>query len=132
MKYQPPTRPNTTTGTLTRNTDPHQKCCSSQPPAMGPTAMPMPETPAQMPMALARSLGSVKVLVRIERVAGMMMAPPTPMSDRVAMSCDAEPAKADNTEPVPKIMSPMLSAFLRPKRSPRLPAVSSSPANTKV
>ena len=32
-----------TTGTLTQNTEPHQKWSSSQPPIIGPMAMPMPD-----------------------------------------------------------------------------------------
>lgn len=83
-------------------------------------------------MALARSVGLVNVLVSTDRVAGMMIAPPTPISERVAISIDAEPAKADATDPAPKMVRPRARNFLRPKRSPRLPAVSSSPANTSV
>ena len=49
------------TGTLTRKTEPHQKCSSSQPDAMGPMAAPPPEMPAQMPMALGRSCGGEHV-----------------------------------------------------------------------
>src|SRR5215469_12453425 len=84
-KKKPPMRPRITTGTLTRNTEPHQNRWSSHPPAIGPMAIPMPDTPAQMPIALPRSPGSRNVLVRIDRVDGMMIAPPTPISDRVAM-----------------------------------------------
>ena len=68
----------------------------------------------------------------IESVAGMMNAPPTPMSARVEMSCAGVDANADASDPRPKIVSPTWSAPRRPKRSPRLPAVSSSPANTSV
>ena len=42
-------------GTLTRNTEPHQKCSSRRPEATGPIAAPAPEMPAQMAIALARS-----------------------------------------------------------------------------
>ena len=55
------------------------------PPRAGPSASAMPETPAQMPMAWARSLGSVKVLVRMARVAGIMTAAPSPCSARAPM-----------------------------------------------
>jgi len=57
-------------GTLMRNTDPHQKWASSQPPATGPTATPSPVVPDQIPMAWARARASVKVLVRIDSVGG--------------------------------------------------------------
>src|SRR5215216_2269169 len=59
-------------GTLTMNTDPHQKWSRRNPPASGPRTTPMPTTPDQMPMAMARSRASVKVFVRMLNVAGMM------------------------------------------------------------
>ncbi len=61
-------------------------CSTSQPPAIGPSAIPRPATAAQAPIAFARSSAG-KTAVRIERVEGMMSAPPTPMSARLAMSC---------------------------------------------
>ena len=124
--------PTTITGTLMRNTEPHQKCWSSRPPAMGPTATPTPATPAHIPMAFSLSWGSTKTLVRIESVAGMTSAPPTPMSARVTTRISGDQAKAEKADPAQKTPSPTSMTHLRPKRSPRLPAVSSSPANTTV
>ncbi len=40
-----PIRAMTTIGTLTRNTEPHQKCASSRPPTTGPMAMARPTAP---------------------------------------------------------------------------------------
>ena len=74
----------------------------------------------------------MKTLVRIDSVDGMMKAPPMPMRARVAMSWPGEPAMADSADPAPKTIRPTLSAPWRPKRSPRLPALSSSPAKTSV
>ena len=91
-------------------------------------AMPMAEKPAHTAMARPRSAGTVKTLLMIDRVAGMINAPPTPISARVTISCSAEPASADATEPAPKTSSPMLSARRRPKRSPRADAVIKAPA----
>ena len=71
-------------GTLTKNTDPHEKCSSRNPLTTGPTAAPPPEMPAHTAMALPRSCGG-KTLVRIESVAGMTNAAPTPMTARPAM-----------------------------------------------
>ena len=70
--------------------------------------MPTPsaDTPAQIPMARARSPGERNTFERIESVPGMMHAPPMPIIERVAMSTPAEGANADNTEPVPKTTSP--------------------------
>ena len=69
-----------TTGTLTKKIEPHQKCSSSQPPLTGPAATAMPVTALQMPIALARSLGSRNTFVMIASVAGKMSAAPIPIS----------------------------------------------------
>ena len=58
------------TGTLTQSTAPQEKCSSSRPPLTGPSATPRPVTPDQMPIAPARSLRSVKVVVSRASVAG--------------------------------------------------------------
>ena len=68
----------------------------------------------------------------IERVAGMMNAPPMPMKARVAMSWPDDVAMAAASDPSPKMTRPICRAPRRPKRSPRLPAVSRRPANTRV
>ncbi len=73
-------------GTLTRKTEPYQKCPSSQPLATGPMAPAAPVTLAQIAMALVRSSGG-KTLTRIDSVDGMMNAAPTPITARQAMSC---------------------------------------------
>ena len=93
--------------------------------------MASPATPAQAPIARVRS-APLKMLVVIERVAGMISAPPTPISARAAMSRLAEPDQAAQSEPAPKRSRPAVSARLRPKRSPRLPVVSSRPAKTRT
>ena len=54
--------------------------------------------PAQTPMARPRSVGSVNTLVRIDSVAGMISAPPTPMSARVAISWLGSVARAESTD----------------------------------
>ncbi len=68
--------------------------------------MPMADTPAHTPIALARSRGSWNTLVMIESVAGMMNAAPTPMSARVPMSISGDDANADETDPTRKIDRP--------------------------
>ena len=120
-----------TTKTLIRKIEPHQKFSSSQPPSTGPRMIPRPATAAQAAMARPRS-GPVKTLVMMERVAGMINAPPIPIAARAAIRVLAESAKAAAIELSPNNTSPMLSASLRPKRSPRAPIVSSNPANTKM
>ncbi len=54
----------------------------------------MPATPDQMPIAIARSRGSVKTLVMIERVAGMMSAAPRPITARAPTSSFTPPENA--------------------------------------
>ena len=68
----------------------------------------------------------------IDRVAGMMNAPPMPMNARLKISMFGLVDIAEASEPSPKRAKPTWSAGRRPKRSPRLPAVSSRPANTRV
>src|SRR5829696_7705844 len=119
----------TTNGTLTRNTEPHQKCFRRYPPTTGPNATPSPATPDQIAIALARSR-SGNVFVRIDSVEGMIAAAPTPISARLAISSSAEPLNAPRTEPRPKMPRPAKSIRRRPNRSPRLPATSRRPAKT--
>ena len=87
-----------TNGTLTRKIQLQSACSMIQPPATGPIAMPRPDTPAQIPIAFARSFAG-NVAVRIDSVEGMMNAPPTPISARLAINIPAEPATADSAEP---------------------------------
>src|SRR6185369_11589687 len=98
---------------------------------MGPNATPTPAIAAQYEIARARSSGG-NTLVINDNVLGMMNAPPIPMTARVAISCDGEVANAESNDPSPNTTMPNCSAPLRPKRSPRLPAVSSKHANTSV
>jgi hypothetical protein len=105
------------------------KCSSSQPPEVGPTATPMPDTAAQAAIALGRSCAG-KMLVRIDSVVGITPAAPSPMMARAAIRALELSANSATTEPAPNTMRPRMSARRRPKRSPRLPAASSRPANT--
>ena len=102
------------TGTFTRKTEPHQKCSSSQPPVIGPAATPTPTMAAHRPIALARGIGSVKMLVINASVVGKITAAPTPMAARAAMSASAEPTCAAMAEVIANSASPEL-------RKPRLP-----------
>jgi hypothetical protein len=120
-----------TIGTLMRKTAVQSNCSRRPPPAAGPMPTPMPATAAQMPIAFGRSSAG-KTLVRIERVVGMISAPPIPISARVAISMLADSANADASEALPKISSPATSAPRRLKRSPRAPMVRRSPAKTSV
>ena len=126
------TKAATRSGTLIQNTEDHEKLRMSAPPMMGPTAIPAPLAAVQAAMALARSRGSPNTLTRIDNVVGMIRAPPTPMMQRPAMRAVVEVAVAATTDPPRNVARPATSAWRRPKRSPMLPAVRSSPANTIV
>jgi hypothetical protein len=92
MKTAAATSATTTTGTLIRKTEPHQKNSSRAPPISGPTAAPPEATAAQTPMASARSLSSSKVRRTIDKVAGIIIAAPTARSARppIRMAGDGE------------------------------------------
>ena len=77
-----------------KNTEPHQKCSSSQPPVIGPAATATPLTALQMPIALARSPGSRNMLVMIASVAGKISAAPTPISARPTIKRSADESAA--------------------------------------
>ena len=77
------------TGTLNRNTELQSKYSSSSPPTNGPRPTPIDAMPAQIPIAFARSSRG-KTFAMIESVAGMISAPPTPMTARTAIRPSAE------------------------------------------
>ena len=121
-------------GTLIQKMLCQPKLSTSQPPTSGPMASERPDTPAQMPMARARSRASGKVLVRIDRVLGIIIAPPTPWNRRAAISTDVDGARAQAMDPAVKRATPMTNALRRPYMSPRVPPVSSrlASASTKA
>ena len=119
-------------GTLIRNTDPHAKSASSSPPTIGPSAIPAPLVAAQNPIARWRSWRSVKVLVMIASVEGMINAAPIPMLARAAISISTEPEKAAHVEHAANATRPARKVRLRPIRSARLPATSIRHAKTST
>ena len=120
-----------TIGTLTKNTEPHQKCASSRPPVTGPMAIARPTAPAQIPIAFGRSVGS-KTFEMIDSVDGSTAAPLIPISARNAISSSGEVANAHSTELSPNASIPPSRTRLRPRRSPRIPQVKRRPANASV
>ena len=121
-----------TIGTLMRNTEPHQKCSSKNPPVTGPNATAAPETADQTPIDFARSTGSRNTSMRIASVLGNTRAAPIPISPRPMMSCSVVSVNAAHAENTPKRNMPICITILRPKRSPRPPQASSRPANTRA
>ena len=82
-----------------------------------------------MPIAFERSSRG-NVFEMIESVEGMIIAPPTPISERTTISPVLESTKSTARLERPKIATPSWSASRRPKRSPKAPNVSSRPAKT--
>src|SRR5580704_13711695 len=107
-------------------------CSSSQPPTIGPVAMATPATAPHKPIARARSVRSVKTLDISDSVAGKVIAAPSPITDRAAMSCAGSVVKPPARLAAPNTASPASSMPLRPNRSDRLPNVSSSAAKTRL
>ena len=101
-------------GMLTMKTEPHQKCPSSHPPLIGPTATPTPTMAAHSPIALARVTGSVKILVIRPRVVGKITAAPTPIAPHAAIRVSAEVI----WEAMPEVMANKVRPAMR---KPRLP-----------
>ncbi|SLH51791.1 Uncharacterised protein [Mycobacteroides abscessus subsp. abscessus] len=126
------TRQTRPTGTTTTNTLPHQKYSSSRPPTIGPSTTPMPDTAPQTPIAAARSVRSTKTLVRIDSVDGKISAAPRPITVRAAISCPVLVHSAPSPVATVKITRPSSSVLRLPKRSPRLPAASTSAAKVSA
>jgi hypothetical protein len=82
-------------------------------------------------MAFGRSWNG-KQFMTIDSVEGMMKAAPTPIAIRATMSWEGSSAALATRTAAPNTTSPSWRAPLRPKRSPRAPAGSSTPANTRA
>ena len=108
------------------------KCSSSQPPAIGPSAMAAPAEAPHSPIARARSPRSVNTLEISDSVEGKIIAAPSPMKQRATISCPALEVSPPARLEVPKTPSPTSRKPLRPSRSDRLPAARISAANTRL
>jgi hypothetical protein len=125
------TSASTTTGTLIRKTEPHQKLSSSQPPSSGPTGKAMNVAPMMTAMARARSSGANRTGSTAIDI-GMITAAPRPRTARAAISSAGDPANAHAAELAPNATSAISSIFLRPSRSPSSPAGSRPAASTRL
>ena len=122
--------PSRASGTLTKNTEPHQNRDSSRPPASGPIAMPTPIVPPHTPTARARSRGSRKTSSRIDRPAGNGHRGTASHHGAKADQHAHAPRRAAPSEPAANTAKPARKTRLRPTRSAMLPATSSRPPNT--
>lgn len=124
-------RARATSGTLIQKVLPQAKWSSSSPPVTGPTTMPIPAVADQTAMARPRSRGPNSATM-IERVAGMTNAAPRPISARNTTSCPVESDRAAAEEARASTARPPVRVRRCPNREPRLPAVISIAANTRV
>ena len=92
----------------------------------------MPTTPPQMPIARARSAGSVKVFVMIDIATGLSIEPPTAWSMRNATSQPSPGARLQSSEPSVNSASPVWKVRRRPTRSAVDPDSISRLASTSV
>src|SRR3954452_1530235 len=120
----------TIAGVLIRNTEPHQKCSSRNPPSTGPMVMPPISTALQNAIAFDRCAGSWNMFRISASVDGIRVAPPMPSTARATINCSGFCAYAAATEATPKPIAPNSSSRRRPIRSPSEPMVISRPAST--
>lgn len=85
-------------GTLTKNTEPQEKCCSSNPPATGPSADRQAGDRCPNADPAARSFASVKVWLRIASVAGRITAVARSIRQRATISAPMLPDRPANAE----------------------------------
>ena len=88
MKARATTMPRMPIGTFTKKIQFQLMSCVITPPTIGPNASASAEVPAQMPIAVPRWRGG-KAAIRIDSVAGFIMAAPTPCAVRAAISDSA-------------------------------------------
>ena len=80
---------------------------------MPPIATPTPAKPAQIAIARGRSFGG-NTCARIDNVAGITNAAPTPITARAPMIAADELETTANNDAAPNTISPPLSASRRP------------------
>ena len=88
---------------------------------------PSEEVPPQMPMACALDDGG-NTWVRMDRVPGMNIAPPSPIAARAAITRSMCWPIAPTADAVANTTSPARNTRRRPSRSESAPAVRTTPA----
>jgi len=91
-----------------------------------------PTTPPHMPIARARSLGSMNVLVMMDMATGFSIEPPTACTIRNTTSQPSPGATLQSSEPSAKIARPLWNVRRLPTRSAVEPASISRLASTSV
>ena len=119
------------TGTLSQKIACQLRPSTTAPPITGPSATPRPDTPPQMPIAIARRAGGTAPASRVSD-SGMIAAAPRPCSARAAISAPALSLSAEPIEAAVNRVTPSSIIRRRPTRSPSVAAGSMKVANASV
>ena len=116
-------------GTFTKKIQCQSSDCVSAPPASSPIEPPPADTNANMPSARACSEAPGNSVTMIARITLEAIAPPMPCKSRATISIVWSPATPHSIEAAVNRTRPERNTFLRPTRSPILPASSKKPPN---
>lgn len=105
---------------------------TSRPPTTGPAARDRPTVVPHRPIARARSRGSGKACVMIDRATGLSMLAPRPWATRKAINQPRLGAREQASEPTVKRASPAWNTRRRPIRSAVDPASIMNAATARV
>ncbi len=94
-------------GRLIQNTARQSTNSISAPPTIGPSAIEMPTTPPQTPIARARSTRPVNTCVMIDIATGFIIEPPMACSSRAAISVSMLGAMLHSSEATANSVSPI-------------------------
>jgi len=119
------------TGTLSQKIACQLTPSTTAPPTTGPSATPRPETPPQIPIAMARFAAGTDAASRVSE-SGIMAAAPSPCTARATMRDSELVDSAAAIEAAPKTRSPAIIVRRRPHRSPTVAAVSMTAAKVSV
>ena len=122
----------TPTGRLRKKIHSQLSASVKMPPSSTPAAAPKPPTAPQTPSAMLRSLPSEKVVMRIERAAGAMIAAPRPWSARAPINEASLHASAARSDATVKTARPPMNRRRRPARSAARPPRRRNPPKTSA
>ena len=117
--------------TLIMNTHCHEKLSTRNPPTSGPMINDMPVQAVQLPMAFPCALPLKDEIINASEL-GTSSAPKTPWSARAAISCSIVSDAAQNSDVIPKPMTPHERIRLRPNISESEPATSISAPSVSI
>ena len=120
------------TGTFSRKIHSQPIVSVKTPPRSTPTVPPEAPTAPQMPSALLRSEPSAKVVMRIDRAAGVISAAPTPWKARAPIRVASVLERPAISEAAEKRATPVMNTRRRPTRSAMRPPSSSRPPKVRA